>query len=112
EKAPQLPYLKKDPFIEKIYNAKFKKAPHDFAPLTDKEIAVVNQTSLSSGLLPKQEQGIKPSCAVPYELYVEGGLTKDKQHCEITFTAGSDVFGKEALGTAFNVYFSGKNRSY
>lgn len=112
EEVPQLPFLKKDPFIEKIYNAKFKKAPSDYSALSKREIAAVNKDPLSSGLLPKQEPGIKPACAIPYQLYAEGRLEQDKKHFRITFTASKECFGKKASGSAFNIYFSGKNRSY
>lgn len=112
ENTPQLPFLKKDPFIEKIYNAKFKKTPDDFRPLSKGEIAEVNKDPWASGLLPRQEPGSKPSCAVPYEIYVAGKLTDDKKDFEITLTAKNEVFGNRSLGAPFNVYASGDNRSY
>src|SRR5690606_17041358 len=112
EKTDRLPFLEKNPFIEKIYNAKFKKTPDDFRALTGEEIVEVNKNPSTSGLMPQQETGIKPSCAVPSELYVKGTLDRDKKNFEIRLTANNDVFGNRALGAPFNVYSSGKNRSY
>jgi phospholipase C len=112
EKTDRLPFLEKDPFLEKIYNAKFKKTPDDFRALTREEIAEVNKNPSISGLLPQQEIGVRPSCAVPSELYVEGTLDRGKKNFEIKFTANNDVFGNRSLGAPFNVYSSGKNRSY
>ncbi len=112
EDVPVLPFLKKEPFIEKIYNAKFKKTPHDFSALSEPQIAAVNKDPLSSGLLPRQEPGICPSCPVPYQLYAEGKLAEDKESYEITFKASDEIFGKQAAGAPFNIYFSGRNRSY
>ncbi len=112
DQIPQLPFLKKDPFIERIYNAKFKKAPSDYRALSKAEIAAVNKEPLSSGLLPRQEPGIKPSCAIPYQLYADGQMTHDKKNFEITFAASDEVFGKKALGAGFNIYFLDENRSY
>jgi phospholipase C len=115
EKTEQLPYLKRIPFIEGIYNAKFKKEPTDYNALTPEQIHEVNKNPLLTSLLPAQERGIKPSCAIPYELYVEGIINDDKKGFEITFSAQNKVFGKQAAGSAFNAYIPGKDmpsRSY
>jgi phospholipase C len=115
EKTAQLPYLKKDAFIEKIYNAKFKKIPAGYKALSREEMDEVNKNPTASRLLPGQEKGIKPSCALPYELYVEGSVSDDKKGFGITFSAQDKIFGKQAVGSAFNAYIPGKDipgRSY
>jgi phospholipase C len=58
--------------------------------------------------MPKQEKGIKPSCALPYQLYADGSLSADKKSFNMKFTAGDEVFGKSASGAPFNVYAPGK----
>ncbi|WP_448636039.1 phospholipase domain-containing protein [Pedobacter panaciterrae] len=50
-----------------------------------------------------QEKGIRSSCALPYELYVDGGLSEDKTGFEINFMSGNRVFDKKALGSPFTV---------
>ena len=101
-------FLQKNEVVESIYNAKFKKLPDNFKLLTDSEIAQINQTPHSSPYMPQQEKGTKPSCALPYELYVDGKLSNDKKSFELKFTAANEVFGKSALGSPFNVYAPGK----
>jgi phospholipase C len=101
-------FLEKDPFIEKIYNAKFKKEPADFRPLSVREIEEINQSSSSSPLMAQQERGLRPSSALPYQLYAEGKLSDDKKNFELTLTAGNEIFGKQSAGSPFNVYLPEK----
>jgi phospholipase C len=93
EKIKLPAFVKKDPFIEKINNAKYKKQPSGYKTLTDLEIEQVRSNPLQSSLLPKQESGIRDSCALPYQLSVNGKLSADKKHFEIAFAAGNDIFG-------------------
>jgi phospholipase C len=108
EKAEALPFLKKDAFIEKIYNAKFKKAPSDFKPLSKAEITAVNEDPSSSPVMPRQETGIRSSCPLYYQLYVNGKLSDDKKTFALTMEAKREVFQNKSLGSPFNVYFPGK----
>lgn len=111
EKTEVLPFPKKDPFIEGIYNAKFKKEPTDYSPLTNQEMTEVNTNSLFTHLLPVQEDGIKPACPLPYELYAEGEISQDKKSVEITLRALNRIFGERSAGGAFNVYIPRKDLS-
>jgi phospholipase C len=72
-------FVKRGPFVEKIYNAKFKKLPADFQPLDTEEINDVRNNLYQSNLLPQQEIGVRNSCALPYQLNVDGGLADDKK---------------------------------
>jgi phospholipase C len=109
EKAAKLPFLEKDPFIEEIYNAKFKKDVLGFKALSKEEINTINRSPLSpSAMKPHQEAGIRPSCALPYQLYAEGKLTADKKNFELIFSAKNEIFGARSAGSPFNVYFPGK----
>ncbi|QEC53751.1 phospholipase C [Anseongella ginsenosidimutans] len=106
EKSTKLPFLPRDPFIEDIYNAKFKDAPATFKKLSSEEIAKIKANPASSGLLPRQEPGTRPSRPLPYELYADcrqgpdGGI-------EIEMRAGNNVFGKQSAGAPFKVYAPG-----
>jgi phospholipase C len=109
EKSEKLPFLEKDAFYARIYNAKFKKDPSDFSPLSKAEIDLVNSNPLSpDAKKPLQEPGIRTSCPLPYQLYAEGKLSADKKNFEIAFSAKNEIFGKQSAGAPFNLYFPGK----
>lgn len=108
DKKEQLPFLKRDPFVEKIYNAKFKKEPSNYKKLSAAEIAKINRNPASSGLMSQQEPGIRPSNSLPYELYADGKLSADKKSFEITLQAQNKTFGDQSSGSPFNIYAQGK----
>jgi len=62
---------------------------------------------------PRQEPGIRPSCALPYELHAEGAMSADGKLFEIALAAGSEIFGQASAGSPFHVYtpvkFHGKS---
>lgn len=104
-------FIKYDPFVKKIYNAKFKKLPADFSALNNEEIIEIKKNFLKSHLLPEQESGIRNSCALPYQLYAEGRLADDKKTFGISFSAANELFGSQSSGSPFNVYVPGKYAS-
>jgi len=108
ETIPNPEFLPKDEFVESIHKAQFKKLPDDYKLLTAEEIAQINHAPHLSLYMPKQEKGIKPSCALPYQLYADGKLSGDKKSFGLKFTASDEVFGKAATGVPFNVYAPGK----
>ncbi len=108
EATEQPAFVKRDPFVESIHKAKFKKTPSDFKPLSKEKIAVFNKTPHASPYMPQQEPGIRPSNALPYELYAEAKLNAEKTALEIEFTAGNKVFGTKSSGVPFNVYAPGR----
>ncbi|HEY4323724.1 MAG TPA: phospholipase C, phosphocholine-specific [Mucilaginibacter sp.] len=108
EVIPNPEFLPKDEFAESIHKAKFKKVPDDFKVLTAEEIKQINKAPHLSPYMPKQEKGIKHSCALPYQLYADGKLSDDKKSFGIKFTASNELFGKSASGSPFNVYAPGK----
>src|SRR5450432_926328 len=103
-----LEFLKKDAFMESVYNAKFKKLPNGFKALGSEEISQFQKDPYTSELMPKQEKGIKPSNGLSYQLYADGILNLEKDAFEVRFESSSKTFGKSALGSAFNVYAPGK----
>lgn len=111
DKLEKIPFLDRDKNVETIYNAKFKPVPDGFKKLSASEIA---QISAAPSSLSLQEKGVRPSCALPYELYSNGGLNKDKKAFEISFMSGNEVFGKKSAGSPFTVYapvkFSSENK--
>ncbi len=98
------PFLSKDDFIESVHKAKFKQDVSGFRPLTDEEVTLVNNKPGSFSLMPQQEKGVRPACALPYQLYANGKLSANRKSFEISFQASDEVLGKRAAGSPFNVY--------
>jgi phospholipase C len=91
-KAPELNFLDRDKFVISIEQARYKEVPSNYRKLDAPQI-----TS-------HQEQGMRPACALPYELYAEGGLTPDGTRYELRLAAGNKVHGNKSAGAPFNVY--------
>lgn len=91
-------------FLEDINKAMFKDLPDNYKKLTKNEIAQINLDPASSPYMPQQEKGIRPSCALPYELYVDGQLDASAQNFAINMRCGNTVFGNKSAGSAFQVY--------
>lgn len=108
EKITLPDFVKKDPFIESVYNARFKQLPSGYKVLTKEEIEDINRDPAGSSLMSLQESGIRSSCALPYQLYVEGALNADRSKFEINFTAENEIFGAQSAGAPFNVYAPGR----
>jgi len=109
EKPEQINFLEKDPFIREIYNAKFKKDPSDFKPLSKEQIDQINKDPFSStAMKPQQEPGTRALCPLHYQLYADVILSNDKKNVELTLKAKNEIFGKQSKGSPFNVYFPGR----
>ena len=102
---PSPEFVAKDAFIESIYNAKFKKLPDEFRLMQSEQIKLFNADPHAHMM--QQEKGIKQSCALPYDMHVDGKLSKDKKSFEITFNNSGVLFGKKTAGAPFNVYAPG-----
>jgi phospholipase C len=100
-------FVEKDEFIEGIHKAKFKGLPNGYKSLTAEEISKINQNPAGSPYMPQQENGIRPACALPYQLYADGHLTADKKTFEIRFKSVNSFFGKETAGAPFMAYAPG-----
>ena len=100
------PFLNREDFMETIHNAQYRQLPSGYKALNSEEIDHVNK-SLSASLMPKQEKGTRPSCALPYELYADGKLSTDKKAFEIKFKAGNVIFDSQSAGAPFVVYTNG-----
>jgi phospholipase C len=58
-----------------------------------------------------QEEGIRSSCALPYELHADGMLSDDKNSFEISMKAGNDLFAGSSAGSPFSVCAPGKYKN-
>lgn len=104
-KKPKLPFIERNPFVESIQRAEFKEIPSNYKAMTANEIAEFNRNS--QPLAGVQEPGIRPACAIPYELYVDGGLNAGGSAFEIEMRAANVLFRGSAAGAPFNVYLYG-----
>lgn len=104
EKIKTPEFLSKDLFIESIHKAKFAKDPYGFKQLSSEEIAQMSRNPYSSALMPRQEKGTRSSCALPYELYVDGDFQADRKAFVMQFKAGNEIFGRQSAGSPFIVF--------
>ncbi|WP_247235563.1 phosphocholine-specific phospholipase C [Telluribacter sp. SYSU D00476] len=102
EKIALPAFVKKKPFIESIHKAQFKEVPTGFKVLSPQEIAQINTSPTTAPYMPRQEKGVRPACALPYELYADSRWQQGQ--LELTLAARNEVFGKQALGAPFQVY--------
>ncbi|RZL50358.1 MAG: phospholipase C, phosphocholine-specific [Pedobacter sp.] len=103
--------LKKNNVITDILNAKSKPAQVEPSQLEQAEIDKINlklpfekDASVHAAV---QEKGIKPACAIPYQLLVDADVEGDDIY--INFAANKTSFGQklENKGAPFNVYAPG-----
>jgi phospholipase C len=104
-KPASLDFLNRNKFVVSIEKARYKETPSNYTKLTASQIEQINRSPQHSGLMPQQEEGICPACALPYELYADGNPGADgKSYYEIRLSAGNQVHGAGAAGAPFNIY--------
>jgi phospholipase C len=111
EKLKKLAFLDRDEFVKSIHKAQFRNVPSNFKKLSEDDLDQLKQGKDLTGLLPKQEKGIRDATALPYELNVYGWLDKDRKTFFLDFEAGNKLFGKSAAGAPFTVYAPGKYKN-
>jgi phospholipase C len=108
DKPDKIDFLNRNNFVEEIYNARFKEDPSGYKKLSDEDVEKYMDKPLAGDVVPLQEKGVRPSCALPYELYAHGKLSADKKSFELKLEAGDKVFGEQSAGSPFTVYAPGK----
>ncbi|MES2391897.1 MAG: phospholipase C, phosphocholine-specific [Acidobacteriota bacterium] len=104
QQEPKLNPLDRDEFVVSIEKARFKNLPTNFHQLSADEIATINRDGTAAKWMPHQEPGVRPSCALPYELYADGTFDAERKAFRLSLTAGSELFGACSAGAPFNVY--------
>lgn len=99
-----LRFLDRDKFVVSIEKARYKEVPSNFRPLSAEQIASINHDATRSEHTAHQEKGIRPSCALPYELYADGCLCNEAKDFEVSLTAGNHAHGAASAGAPFNIY--------
>ncbi len=103
-------FLSKEPFVEGIHQAQFKKVPFGYKPLTKADIERGMRNPSTCPWMPAQEPGTRPSCGLPYQLHADGTLNRKDGAFEIVFTAEKGIFGDRSAGAPFTVYCPRKYR--
>jgi phospholipase C len=103
-KEPELDFLNRDEFVADIQKARYKEVPSNYLDLNTAQIEDINQNFFHSPYTSHQENGIRPACALPYELYADGALSAEGTHYELQLTAGNKTHGDRSAGAPFNVY--------
>jgi phospholipase C len=101
-------FLNRDKFVVSIQQARYKEVPANYRKLDPGQVVEINRNPQTAPFTSHQEPGIRPACALPYELYAEGGLNAEGTMFELLMMAGNKVHGKPA-GAPFNVYL--RNRA-
>ncbi|RXK85420.1 phosphocholine-specific phospholipase C [Filimonas effusa] len=104
-------FLPKEELLQTIHQAQFRDIPGGFHAFTPEEINAVQQSGIRSGLLPRQEKGARPSCALPYELYADAQYTAASGTVAIRLEAANTVFGSKSAGAPFLVYAPGNYKT-
>jgi phospholipase C len=103
-KEPSLDSLERDKFVVSIEKARFKEIPSNYQKLTADQIEQINHAPIHAEFMVRQEEGIRPACALPYECYADGNLSADGAHYELHLSASNQVHGAKSAGAPFNVY--------
>src|SRR5690606_38632897 len=74
EATTPLTFPPREKVFEYIHKAQFKKMPSGFKALSAADIAAFRKDRFSAGWMPRQEPGLRPSTALPYQLYANGVL--------------------------------------
>lgn len=99
-----LDYLNRDKFVASIQRARYKELPSNYTRLNTAQIKSINDDLMHTDATAHQEGGIRPACALPYELYADGAVSADGTAFELRLTAGNTVHAGRSAGAPFNVY--------
>lgn len=99
-----LDYLDRNKSVVNIQRARYKKIPSAYKKLHKRQIEEINRDLMHARSTAHQEPGIRPSCALPYELYGDGGVSAEGGKFILRMSVGNAVHGARTAGAPFNVY--------
>ncbi len=105
-----VPFPSRDSFFEQVHAAQFMRMPSGYRKLAAQDAAQFETDRFTVPWMPRQESGVRPSAALPYELAATGAISADGKQFEIALAAGILIFGKAAAGAPFHVYTPGNFR--
>ena len=89
----RLNYLQRDPFVVSIAQARYREVPSNYTRLTAPQVEQINRSPQGCECMPRQEPGTRPSCALPYQLYADAGVSSDGRHCLVHLRVGTGSHG-------------------
>lgn len=104
EKIKDLAFMERDVYVKNINEARFRPLPAMVNPLSKEERELLRADFTYTKTFFKQEEGIKPSSALPYELYADGNLDGTKREISFRFEASNNIFKAKAAGSPFLLY--------
>jgi phospholipase C len=102
--AATVSFPPRDSFFEQVHKAQFARMPSGYRKLTAEDAALLAANPSATTWMPRQEPGVRPSAAIPYELAAAGSLSADRKRVEIVLEARNTTFGRDAAGAPFHVY--------
>ena len=88
-------------WLGSMHQAQYKPVPGS-AALESDELKLARREPRALPRLPRQETGLRPSCALPYQLSVEAHRSAAGE-VSLRFAAGKERFGLRSAGAAFHV---------
>jgi len=101
EKISTPPFPPQREFIEGIHKAQFRGLP-TYGKVNSEQISHFLNTGVAEFPVEGQEKGIRPACALPYELYVDA--VRSATGVEVRFSAAKSFFGDKSAGAPFTLY--------
>lgn len=100
-KKPNLDFVNRDQYVDRIYNAKSKSLPGNYQQVSEANIKQFrNNLSINTGL-GIQEEGTKPACAIPYDIDVN--FTKGSSTIAFLFEIKGNLPQTKVVGVPFQL---------
>ncbi|MBS1095056.1 phosphocholine-specific phospholipase C [Gluconobacter wancherniae] len=103
-KMPSLDFLNRNEHLRSIEDARNRPLPGGFHAFSNNEIMHLQSEPEALRQAVCQEAGTRPACAIPYELYCDGGLVDAAGNLHLELRAGKDIHGSRSNGAPFNIY--------
>ncbi|ANH83887.1 phospholipase C, phosphocholine-specific [Niabella ginsenosidivorans] len=97
-------FLKRNAYLQRIDEAKYRPVPKAIKPLSTNQVHALQLNYKETRRYFRQENGTKPSNALPYELYAHGSLDDAGEKIRITLEAGTALFKDRSVGSPFSLY--------
>jgi len=101
--TPRLKYVDRDAHLRMIAQARRQPTPTGYHVLNKSEDAAIRANAHLVSRHVRQEPGTRPSCALPYEPFADGGIDATG-NLIIHLRAGKELHGEKSAGLPFNVY--------
>lgn len=109
---PALPYIDRTSHLHMIEEARNRPMPGGFRSLTEAELDSLRESPKEIRNTVPQESGSRPSCALPYEPYCDGGVERGGKKLALRLRAGTTLYGDRSAGFPFNVYCHGVTHNH